>query len=111
MSSENISIKQADEKYCGSCGKIIKDRAEICPNCGVRASRAMPTTDKSKTTAGIFALLLGGIGAHKFYLGSPGMGVVYLLFCWTFIPSLIGLFEGISLLTMSEESFAQKYGN
>jgi DNA-directed RNA polymerase subunit RPC12/RpoP len=25
-----------DEKYCSSCGQIIKSAAEICPKCGVR---------------------------------------------------------------------------
>lgn len=30
---------------------------------------------KDKTTAGILALLLGGIGAHKFYLGRTGLGL------------------------------------
>ena len=26
----------SDEKYCSSCGEIIKSKAEICPECGVR---------------------------------------------------------------------------
>lgn len=60
---------------------------------------------KSKTTAGILAILLGGIGAHKFYLGKSGMGILYLVFCWTYIPGLIGLFEGISYLVKSDEDF------
>lgn len=25
-----------DEAYCTSCGEVIKQEAEICPNCGVR---------------------------------------------------------------------------
>ena len=49
---------------------------------------------KSKTTAGVLAILLGGIGVHKFYLGKIGMGILYLLFCWTGIPAVIGLFFG-----------------
>ncbi|MDE6513340.1 MAG: NINE protein [Muribaculaceae bacterium] len=60
---------------------------------------------KSKTTAGILALLLGGFGVHKFYLGKSGMGILYLVFCWTYIPGLIALFEGISYLTKSDEDF------
>jgi TM2 domain-containing membrane protein YozV len=47
--------------------------------------------------------------AHKFYLGQTGLGVVYLLFCWTFIPALIALIEGILFLTMSEQAFAQRH--
>jgi TM2 domain-containing membrane protein YozV/RNA polymerase subunit RPABC4/transcription elongation factor Spt4 len=33
--SDNVK-KGADEKYCFSCGGIIKSAAEICPKCGVR---------------------------------------------------------------------------
>ena len=64
---------------------------------------------KQKSTAGIFALLLGGIGLHKFYLGKTGQGFLYLFFCWTFIPVIISIFEGIGLLSMSEIDFARKY--
>jgi len=64
---------------------------------------------KDKTTAGILGLLLGGIGAHKFYLGQTGAGIVYLLFCWTLIPGIIGLVEGISLLTMNQALFDARF--
>lgn len=65
---------------------------------------------KSKVTAGILALLLGGIGAHKFYLGKPGLGILYLIFCWAWIPSIVAFIEGIIYLSMDEKSFAEKYG-
>lgn len=64
---------------------------------------------KSKVAAGILALFLGGIGIHKFYMGQAGMGILYLLFCWTFIPSTIAFIEGIIYLTMSDIAFQQKY--
>jgi TM2 domain-containing membrane protein YozV len=64
---------------------------------------------KSKTTAGILAIILGGLGVHKFYLGKIGMGILYLVFCWTTIPALIGLIEGILYLTKTEEEFQRKY--
>ncbi len=63
---------------------------------------------KSKTTAGILAILLGGLGVHKFYLGNVGMGIVYLLFCWTTIPAIIAFIEGIVYLTSSDENFQLK---
>ncbi|WP_240421094.1 TM2 domain-containing protein [Paenibacillus periandrae] len=66
---------------------------------------------KSKTTAGILAILLGSLGVHKFYLGKIGLGIVYLLFCWTGIPGLIGLIEGILYLTKTDEEFQSKYVN
>ncbi len=64
---------------------------------------------KNKVTAGLFGILLGGFGAHKFYLGNVGLGIVYLLFCWTGIPEIIGLIEGIIILGMSDQEFNQKY--
>ena len=48
---------------------------------------------------GILAILLGGFGVHKFYAGKVGMGILYLLFCWTCIPAVIGLIEGIIAFT------------
>lgn len=66
-------------------------------------------SNKSKTTAGILAILLGGIGVHKFYLGKAGQGFLYLIFCWTYIPAIIGFIEGIIYLTTSEENFYNKY--
>lgn len=100
-------------KYCSHCGAQIDEKAEICPKCGVRQPGMGPapvTSGKSKVAAGIFAILLGGLGVHKFYLGRIGWGIVYILFCWTFIPSLAGLIEGIIYLTMSDAQFAEKYG-
>lgn len=64
---------------------------------------------KDKTTAGIFALLLGGIGAHHFYLNQTGRGLLYFLFAWTFIPSGIAFIEGIIFLAMDQGRFDEKY--
>lgn len=51
------------------------------------------TVRKDVTTGVLLALLLGGIGAHRFYMGEIGWGVVYLLFSWTAIPMLAGFVE------------------
>lgn len=64
---------------------------------------------KSKVAAGLFGIFLGNIGVHKFYLGQVGMGILYLALCWTFIPGLVGLIEGILYLTKSDEEFNAKY--
>lgn len=63
---------------------------------------------KSKIVAGVLALLLGGLGVHKFYLGKTGLGILYLLFCWTYIPGIIGFIEGIMILTSNDENFQIK---
>lgn len=64
---------------------------------------------KSKVAAGILAILLGGIGVHKFYLGKVGTGILYLCFCWTGIPAILGLIEGIMYLCSSDENFQLKH--
>ena len=38
-------------------------------------------------------LILGGIGAHKFYSGKWIQGLLYLAFCWTWIPVILALFD------------------
>jgi TM2 domain-containing membrane protein YozV len=48
---------------------------------------------RSPSTALVLALLLGGIGAHRFYLRQWGWGIAYVLFCWTFIPGVVALVE------------------
>lgn len=69
------------------------------------------TPIKSRVTAVVLAFLLGGIGAHKFYCGKIGLGFLYLLFFWTWIPALIALVEGILYLVNSsnDEEFTTKY--
>ena len=77
---------------------------------------------KSKVAAALLALLLGGLGVHKFYLGFTGPGLVFLLvntigwlITWVmlFIPNIvlavIAFVEGIIYLTKSDEEFEQLY--
>ena len=111
-----MATKGSDEKFCKDCGEVINIKAEICPKCGCRQSPApislgsVTSSGKSRIAAALFAILLGGIGVHKFYLGRIGVGILYLVFCWTWIPALVGLVEGIIYLTMTDEAFAAKYG-
>ena len=58
---------------------------------------AVATSTRSKTSAGLFALLLGGFGLHNFYLGQTAAGALYFLFWWTLIPSLIAFIEALVL--------------
>lgn len=59
---------------------------------------------KSRTTAGILGILLGFVGAHRFYLGDKGWGglqvaVFLLTFPLTFgLVGLWGVIEGIMIL-------------
>lgn len=120
---EDVATLGTSKKHCYACANILDARAELCPRCGVRQPLlagamtlpaapvlpAVPTTTRSKTTAALLAFFLGGIGVHRFYLGNGGLGVLYLLFCWTFIPAIIAFIEFLVLLGMSEREFAMKY--
>lgn len=64
---------------------------------------------KSKSTALVICFFLGSLGGHKFYLGNTGLGILYLIFCWTWIPTFLSLIEFIVMLCMSEREFNQKY--
>jgi TM2 domain-containing membrane protein YozV len=106
--------KGADEKFCSECGEIIRAKAEICPKCGVRQMAPPPVvatgTRKSRGTAGVLALFLGGLGAQDFYLGNFGSAIVAVLFCWTFLPAIYGFFVGLNfLLFQSDQEFDAKW--
>ena len=48
---------------------------------------------RNPNTALILCLLLGGLGAHRFYLRQWGWGIAYVLFCFTLIPPIVALCE------------------
>ena len=61
---------------------------------------------KSRITAGLLGILLGVVGAHRFYLGYKGLGWVMLLITavsvgqvW-FVPAVWGAIEGVLYLVM-----------
>ena len=130
--------------FCRNCGKEIDDKAAVCVNCGVppksekkfcqncgqatEVNQAMCTKcgvtlvatgdEKSRITAGLLALLLGGFGAHKFYLGYFTQGIIVLVAVWlgllligipTIIMGVIVFIEGIIYLTKSDYDFQQTY--
>lgn len=68
---------------------------------------------KSRVFAALLAIFGGVIGLHKFYLRDIGAGIFYLMFFFIFarfpITAILGIIEGISLLSMTDEKFDQKY--
>lgn len=95
----------ADMVYCRGCGKEIHRTAPICPQCGAvqRARRY-----KSKMAAGVLALLLGGLGIHRFYLGQ-WRGVLYLLFFWTYIPAIVAVIEALVFFLRDQRRWDEIY--
>lgn len=64
---------------------------------------------KNKTTAALLAIFLGWAGGHKFYLGRPVVGIIYLCLGFGIISGTIGFIEGLIYLTMSDDAFDAKY--
>lgn len=48
-------------------------------------------------------------GLHKFYLGQPLWGILYVLLSWTPIPKIASAIEGVWYLTQQEETFDQYF--
>ena len=121
-------------KYCGA----EYDGGSYCPNCGsnnseykaeepifeekeeekVFINQEPPKAEeanadcrpgKNKIIAALFAILFGGIGLQCFYLGRIARGVFSILFCWTGIPELVGLIEGIIIIVGSDKDFEERY--
>jgi TM2 domain-containing membrane protein YozV len=78
----------------------------------------IPGAEK-KVAAGVLAILLGGLGIHKFYLGYTTAGIIMLAVslcigaftCGTGygLMGLIGLIEGIIYLTKTDADFVATY--
>ncbi|PSB35084.1 NINE protein [Chlorogloea sp. CCALA 695] len=67
---------------------------------------------KSRKIAAVLALtgILSPIaGWHKFYLGQPLWGVVYLLLSWTPIPRAASAIEGVWYLLQNEAEFDENF--
>lgn len=48
-------------------------------------------------------------GLHKFYLGQPVWGVLYLLLFWTPIPKIASAIEGVWYLSQSQDEFNHNF--
>ena len=100
----------AHHVYCRGCGLTIHETAPTCPKCGaIQNSATSIQGGKDRVTAGLLAVLLGSFGAHRFYLGHIGLGFLYLLFFWTWIPGIVGLIEGIIYFTKNDNEFKARY--
>lgn len=133
VSCTNCGLPTSKMKFlvkCPECYESISNQSTSCTNCGFPIAKPAPFTAvppplptqnhttivrvessrKSKSVAILLALLLGGLGIHKFYLGQILWGIIYLLFCWTFIPLIISIVEVIILLFMDDSEFNRRFG-
>jgi TM2 domain-containing membrane protein YozV len=64
----------------------------------------------NRTTCGIVAILIGGLGIHKFMMGATTAGIIQIvLSCCFGVGGIIGLIEGIIYLTKTDDEFYQTY--
>lgn len=113
------------DKFCRHCGASLNSNQVVCLKCGhvvtrldTRGKNASGGEGKSRTTAALLAIFLGGFGAHEFYLGNSNSAiirlVVYLvggvLMCVpSFVLSVISIIEGIIYLSKTDEEFEKEY--
>ena len=110
-----LDIPMSELDFTPVVGEMVEtfssgDRTVIYRN-GKNAALPPKGQGVNQIAYGLFALFLGGFGVHKFYVGKVGLGIVYLLFCWTFIPAIIALVEGIIAFTKKADADGNIYFN
>lgn len=70
-----------------------------------------PREENKRILAGIFALVLGTLGVHKFILGYTKEGIIQLIIgiCTCSLSGIISFIEGIIYLVKTDEEFYQTY--
>lgn len=112
-------------KQCPNCSQYCEDNAYACPRCNAplqpvayRADNNDPFQSagpegKSRGIAGLLALLLGGFGAHYFYVDKPVGGLICLglslVTCGLW--GTIVLIQGILFFCWSNQEFEEKFVN
>lgn len=61
----------------------------------------------SKVAYVLLAFFLGGLGIHNFYAGKVGLGILFLVFCWTFIPSIAAFVQAIIALCKTSDAYGR----
>lgn len=114
--------------HCANCGNEVAPGAAVCLKCGAMLNNPVVTpgapagapgtaAPKSKITAGLLGIFLGGLGIHNFYLGYTNKAIAQVLMgglgwllplisCFILWPLLFvaiassvwGLVEGIMIL-------------
>ncbi len=102
--SQAMPALGANQQFCRSCGQIISSLAPTCPHCGAPTGvRSAPpgASPRSRLVALLLCWFFGIFGAHRFYVGKIGTGIVQLitlggLGIWTlidFILIIVGRFK------------------
>jgi TM2 domain-containing membrane protein YozV len=77
----------------------------------VFASLHLPWVSRNSQTMAVLLAMFGGFFALQyFYLGDRRRGFRYLVFCWTAIPMLIGLYDTVKFARLDAQQFDAQYG-
>jgi TM2 domain-containing membrane protein YozV len=104
-----IKAQWAARGFCADCEGREATSISVPPSPGTPQVPGYHGPRKNRSVSVGLALVLGGIGAHKFYLDKPDVGFLYLLFCWTGVPSILGIFEAVKYIRMDEEEFHRRF--
>jgi hypothetical protein len=94
--------------YCARCGGVMSATDRFCHACGweVGSSEAprIPTpvvnpSDRNRLTALLLCVFLGWLGAHRFYVGKIGTGLIWL---FTFAFLGIGVIYDLIIIATGE---------
>ena len=99
--------------YCNKCGKEIDDEALICPHCGCgtvnyvrdKAKSSVQPAQKKRSTALLLCIFLGGLGAHRFYVGKIWSGLL-----WLFTLGFCGVGTLIDFFCIYDNKFTDDAG-
>ena len=64
---------------------------------------------KNKTIATLLAVFGGTLGLHKFYLWKWIQGIIYIVLCSTWIPTVLWILEGVVYALNTKQNFDIKY--
>ena len=91
---------------CHACGRAIDAEAVVCTGCGVMQPAAKALDDRKILPVFLLALLLGPFGAHRFFVGKMGTGLLML-----FSLGGLGLWVLVDLVMIITGNFRDKEGN
>ena len=96
-----LGAAHAGMVFCRACGKEIHMSAPHCPQCGAPQGNTVSASDKRILPAFLLCFFLGCFGAHRFYVGKVGTGILQLFTLgffgiWTLIDFIIILCGGFT---------------
>ena len=94
------------ENKCPQCGAPLDPGATECKFCGEKIATQQAAQSFQQAQPQPQVIIQQAAPQQVFYLGNIGMG---LLFCWTGIPAIVGLIEGIIYLCSNDENFQLKH--